>query len=61
MTEQSDKLRTEQTRRHHLQARLVSEEAEHRAELEDFEQRFFELQRRVAGGSGSGSITNHNH
>jgi len=44
--EQENKLRTEQTRRHHLQSRLVSEEAEHRAELEDFEKRFFDLQRR---------------
>lgn len=46
-TELENKLRTEQTRRHHLQSRLVTEEAEHRAEMEDFEKRFFALQRRV--------------
>lgn len=46
-TDLENKLRTEQTRRHHLQSRLVSEEAEHRSEMEDFEKRFFELQRRV--------------
>jgi septal ring factor EnvC (AmiA/AmiB activator) len=45
--EVESKLRTEQTRRQHLQTRLLAEESTHRKELDELEKKCQEFQRRA--------------
>jgi hypothetical protein len=45
--ELEQKLRSEQTRRHHLQTRLLAEESAHKKEMEEMDRRLAALQKRV--------------
>lgn len=47
LQEMESKLRTEQTRRQHLQTRLLAEESTHRKEVEELEKRCQDFQRRA--------------
>ncbi len=47
LNEIESKLRTEQTRRQHLQTRLLAEESAHRKELEEIQLKCQEFQKRA--------------